>query len=247
MEWNADLYRSKHGFVANYGQSVVALLAPAAGETILDVGCGTGELTQEIADTGATVIGIDASPTMIEAARARHPALEFQVADAAALPFDARFDAVFSNAALHWVREARSAARSMAKALKPGGRFVAEFGGHGNVARLESAFRRALADVAGVDPRSPWFFPTIGEYTSLLEDAGFLVRAAWLVDRPTLLAGRDGLRHWYTMFRPDDVASLPSDVRERVFLAVEAALADRRRDDGWMADYRRLRVTAVLA
>lgn len=244
MDWNADLYQSRHGFIAAYGQSVVALLAPQPGEAILDVGCGTGELALEISQAGATVVGVDASAAMIDAARRNFPALDFRVADAAALPFESRFDAVFSNAALHWVLDADSAARGMARALKPGGRLVAEFGGHGNVARLEGAFRRALAEIAGVTYRSPWFFPSIGRYAAMLEGAGFEVRAAWLIDRPTPLSGPEGLRNWYAMFRPDEIAALAPDVRERVLSAIETELADLRREDGWIADYRRLRVVA---
>lgn len=244
MQWNADLYQSSHSFVAAYGQSVVALLAPQPGEVILDVGCGTGELTHDISTAGASVVGIDASPSMIDAAHGRYPHLDFRVEDAAALPFESHFDAVFSNAALHWVRDAGAAATGMARALKPGGRLVVEFGGHGNIARLEGAFGQALAEIAGTTYRSPWYFPTIGAYAALLEAAGLEVRAAWLIDRPTPLAGAEGLRQWYTMFRPDDVAALVPDVRERVFTAVEAALSDMRRDGVWVADYRRLRILA---
>lgn len=244
MQWNADLYQSSHSFVASYGQSVVALLAPQPGEAILDVGCGTGELTHEISVVGASVVGIDASSSMIDAARARYPALDFRVEDAAALPFESAFDAVFSNAALHWVRDAGAAAAGMARALRPGGRLVVEFGGHGNVARLEGAFRKALAAIAGTTYRSPWYFPTIGAYAALLEAAGLEVGGAWLIDRPTPLVGAEGLRQWYTMFRPDDVAALTPDIRERVFTAIEAALSDMRRDGVWMADYRRLRIVA---
>jgi trans-aconitate methyltransferase len=132
-EWNANLYDAKHAFVWKYGADLVPLLAPQSGERILDIGCGTGHLTAQIAESGARVVGVDRSPEMATAARKAYPKLQFEVADARDLPFRDEFDAVFSNAMLHWIREPELVVRSVRNALRPGGRFVAEFGGKGNI------------------------------------------------------------------------------------------------------------------
>lgn len=245
MKWNANLYRDSHSFVWNYGQSLVGVLDPQPGQRVLDLGCGTGELTEEIARKGAHVTGVDYAASMIDAARSRFGQLDFRVEDAAALPFEAEFDAVFSNAALHWVKDAPAAAAGIARALRPGGRFVAEFGARGNVATLEKAFSVALLQTAGAAFRSPWYFPSIGEYASLLEASGFEVNAATVFDRPTELAGRGGLRDWYRMFLGDWLVPLDVDATERVLAVAERLCADRYADGSWMADYRRLRITAT--
>lgn len=245
MEWNAGLYRDAHAFVFNHGESLLSVLAPQPGERILDVGCGTGELTAKIAEAGAIVTGIDASASMIDAAKVKFPSAAFRVMDAAAMTLDAEFDAVFSNAALHWVKRAGEAADGMARALKPGGRLVLEMGGFGNVGRLERAFATALRSVAGVEFESPWFFPSIGTYASVLEGAGFEVRAASLYDRPTRLDGDAGLRNWYRMFLANWLDPLGEDAVERVLTLAGTLCSGQRREDHWEADYRRLRVVAI--
>ncbi len=136
MKWNSSLYEQKHSFVFKYGEEVLALLNPQRGERILDVGCGTGHLTKLIAEAGAEVVGIDSSPEMVEAARVACPDINFVVADAADFSFTEPFDAVFSNAALHWVTEAKQAMVCMAQSLKQGGRFVVELGGKGNLTAI---------------------------------------------------------------------------------------------------------------
>jgi len=245
MEWNADLYRDAHAFVFNHGESLLSVLAPQSGERILDVGCGTGELAAKIAEAGAIVTGIDASASMIEAAAAAFPSARFRVMDAAALTFEAEFDAVFSNAALHWVKRAAEGAAGMARALKPGGRLVLEMGGYGNVAALEHAFATALREVAGVEFESPWFFPSVGAYAALLEDAGLEVRGATLYDRPTRLEGDEGVRNWYRMFLRNWLDAMGDEGAARVLERAEALCSGLRREGYWEADYRRLRVVAV--
>ena len=246
--WNAALYQSSHGFVWEYGRDLLQLLAPQRGEPILDLGCGTGQLTAEIARTGAQVTGADNSLEMIEQARRNFPELRFELADARSLPFCGEFDAVFSNAALHWVPDPDAAAASIARALKPGGRFVAELGGKGNnAAVLEAAFR-ALADL-GVPERArrnPWYFPSVGEYTPLLERHGLEVTFAALFDRPTRLeGGATGLADWITMFGARLMASLPRDQRPEFIRRLEQYAAPRLFRDGvWIVDYWRLRVAA---
>lgn len=245
MEWNAGLYRDAHAFVFNHGESLLSVLAPQPGEPILDVGCGTGELTAKIAEAGAIATGVDASASMIDAAKGKFPSAAFQVMDAAAMTFEAEFDAVFSNAALHWVKRAAEAADGMARALKPGGRLVLEMGGFGNVATIERAFAAALHEVAGVIFESPWFFPSIGTYASLLEGAGFEVRAASLYDRPTRLEGRHGLTNWYRMFLANWLDGIGPASADRALARAESLCASLTRGDDWEADYRRLRIVAV--
>lgn len=244
--WNASLYDQKHSFVFQYGKGVLELLDPQAGEYILDLGCGTGHLTRAIADAGARVLGIDSASSMIEQARQNYPGIEFQVADAREFSMPNTFDAVFSNAVLHWIPEAEPVVQHIAANLKPGGRFVAEFGGKGNIQKLITALQQALNDVAHVEARAGWFYPSIGEYALLLEKYGFTVRAAWLIDRPTKLEdGPKGLRNWIWMFRGEWLRNLPDDMREMVLVSVENKLRDQLfRDGSWYADYQRLRVVA---
>lgn len=248
MDWDTQRYLGRHGFIIERGQALADLLAPQAGERILDLGCGTGDIAAAMAARGAQVVGIDASPAMIASARERFPRQDFRVADAAALPFEAEFDAVFSHAVLHWVARAADAARGIARALKPGGRFVAEFGGHRNCEALEAAFAGALEHIAGRDYRSPWFFPRLPDYAALLESHGLVVRAAWHFELPTPLKGEDGLRQWFIQFLPHPLDGLDEATRDAVLAATEAALQPAIwRDGAWWADYRRLRVVAERA
>lgn len=245
--WNPKLYDDRHAFVWRHGAALVELLAPQPGEHILDLGCGTGHLTAQIAAAGATVLGIDSSPEMVAEARRAHPDLRFEVGDARSLNFVSAFDAVFSNAALHWVKEADAVAVGVARALKPGGRFVAEFGGKGNVRVIEAALADGLATV-GVEPvASPWYFPSVAEYAGVLERAGLEVTFALLFDRPTSLeGGEDGLRAWVEMFGGYYLAQVPAERREKYLRRIEDEVrAALFRDGGWVADYRRLRVVAT--
>lgn len=248
MKWDSERYLKRHAFIIERGRALLDLLAPQAGERILDLGCGTGDITQTIAESGAKVVGADASAEMIAAARSRFPALDFRVEDAAALPFEAEFDAIFSHAVLHWVKRADDAIRGMRRALRPGGRLVAEFGGQGNCAALEAAFADVLARHSGREYISPWFFPSLADYASGLETNGFIVRAAWHFDLPTPLQGADGLRQWVLQFLPQQLDGLDAAKHEAVLADMEAALRPMLwRDAAWQADYRRLRVVAEAA
>jgi trans-aconitate 2-methyltransferase len=253
--WDPRLYDDRHAFVWKHGASLVELLAPQPGERILDLGCGTGHLTARIADAGAEVVGIDASPAMIEEARrnfAGRPRLRFEVADARTFARAAelaaeigRFDAVFSNAVLHWVRPPEDAVRAIRAALRPGGRFVAEFGGRGNCARVIEALRSSLAEFAGEDRLPPWYYPSVAEYSTLLEREGLETVTALLFERPTKLEGSVGLRDWARMFATDAVASVPESSRESFFNRVESIAGPALFQQGdWFADYRRLRIVA---
>jgi SAM-dependent methyltransferase len=245
-DWNPSLYQSSHAFVWEYGKELVGLLAPKAGERILDAGCGTGQLTAEIARAGAEVVGIDNSPAMIEKARGNFPDLQFEVAGVTGMPYCGEFDAVFSNAMLHWVRDADAAASAMARALKAGGRFVAEFGGHGNTKALLQAIYRSMEALGIAEPEkyNPWFYPTIGEYAGLLERHGIEVHFAALFDRPTALdGGARGLANWLGMFGAWLTAPVPDGRREEFQRLVEQHAAPQLwREGKWWVDYRRLRV-----
>ena len=243
--WDARQYQNKHSFVWRYGADLLDLLAPHPGERILDLGCGTGQLTAEIARRGAHVVGLDRSAEMLADARRNFPHLDFVQADAARFEFPEPFDAVFSNAALHWVKDADGAAASIAHALGPGGRFVAEMGGKGNIASVQAALRAVLGPSA--DEQSPWYYPSIGEYSSLLERRGLEVRSASLFDRPTPLEGQEGLANWLRMFTQAYLGRY-SEARagEIVRLLVDHLRPALYRDGVWTVDYRRLRVLAVL-
>jgi trans-aconitate methyltransferase len=244
--WDASLYEERHSFVWKYGADVLPLLAPRSGERILDLGCGTGHLTARIAESGAVVEGLDKSHEMIEQARLNFPQLSFRVADATTFAVKEPVDAVFSNAALHWVQDADAAVARIALSLKPGGRFVAEFGGKGNVQRILEGISAVLAR-RGYPFSSPWYFPSVGEYSSLLESHGFEVNNASLFDRPTPLEHpRAGLSEWMRMFGSPFLSSLPGHEVEEILVELnEAVRPSLFRDGQWLADYRRIRVVAT--
>jgi trans-aconitate methyltransferase len=246
-KWDAGLYDDKHSFVWKMATGLVDLLQPKAGERILDIGCGTGHLAAQIADTGALMTGTDRSPDMIRQAREKYPQLRFEVMDAREIAFPDKFDAVFSNATLHWIKEPEKAVGGISGALRTGGRFVAEFGGQGNVREFVAAAERAwtACEFPGTMP-NPWYYPSVGEYAALLESYGLEVTYAILFDRPTPLEdGERGLRNWMEMFCAAIVGELPSDKREKLAAEVERQAREALyRDGGWVMDYRRLRIVA---
>lgn len=247
-KWNPDLYDSRLGFVSGLGRGVVELLAARKGERILDLGCGTGDLTWEIAETGAIVTGLDQSAAMLQTARAKYPRLRFIQGDAESFRSSETFDAVFSNAALHWMKRAEDVARAVWLALAPGGRFVAEFGGKGNVAAIAESIAGVMEEDFGIvaESRNPWFYPSIGEYAALLERQGFRVAYAIHFDRPTPLTdGENGLDHWLELFASSFFEGL--DARQK--LEAIRRIKDRAKpliyEDGvWIADYKRIRIAA---
>ena len=249
--WDPRLYNERAAFVTTAGHDLVELCDPRPGERVLDLGCGTGELTAMLAARGATVTGLDASEDMLAPARVRHPALAFTAADAQALTYDAAFDAVFSNAALHWMPRMGDVIAGVARALVRPGRFVAELGGAGNTATVLRALREVLPRL-GEDPERfiPWTFPTPGIYASVLERHGFRVRFMIHFDRPSTMEGDEGLRTWLTLFNEPLVRAL-GERRERFFSEMEdACRAALHRTDGdrsrWDIDYVRLRFVATL-
>jgi trans-aconitate methyltransferase len=247
--WDPNLYEDNHAFVWKYGEDLIKLLSPQAGEDILDVGCGTGQLTAKVAESGANILGIDADIKMIAKAKVNYPELDFSVADARNFNLEKTFDKVFSNAVLHWIQEPDLVIQSIFKALKVGGIFVAEFGGKGNTKLISQALIDALAvknlDLGKLDQY--WYFPTISEYTHRLENNGFEAIYVNLFDRPTPLeAGEDGMKNWLKMFASGFLSKLSSQQQDEVIEAAVNQLQSSLYQDGqWIADYRRIRIIAV--
>jgi trans-aconitate methyltransferase len=245
--WDPALYDTKHAFVWQYGASLLELLAPKRGERILDLGCGTGHLTAQLAERGALVVGIDSDAAMIEQARRTYPQLCFEQQNARDFHFDKPFDAVFSNAVLHWVHEPERVIICVRRALKPAGRFVAEFGGKGNVRRIATALVHVAESLGCGTPKLPWYYPSIPDYTTLLERHGLEVTFATLFDRPTPLDGERGLRNWVVMFAREVLRQLPPERQEAYLQRLEEELRPALYHDGrWHADYRRLRIVAQV-
>lgn len=247
-DWNAETYEKHAHFVPALGQAVLDLLAPKAGEHILDLACGDGVLTAKIAASGASVYGVDGSADMIAAATAR--GLAARVMDGMNLEFDREFDAVFSNAALHWMKaDPDAVVRGVAHALKPGGRFVAEMGGHGCVAAITLALVVAIErhGIANVAARIPWYFPTVDDYRGRLERAGFTVDYIALIPRPTPLPTDMG--GWVETFGDSLLRLLPVETRraarDEAVELLRPVLCDEQ--GRWTADYMRLRFAAHLA
>lgn len=246
-KWNASLYDQKHDFISKFGESLIDILAPKENERVLDVGCGTGDLAHEITSHGASVYGTDASLDMIIAAKQKYPSIEFDTLDATDMPFSNQFDAVFSNAALHWMKQQDKVIQNIYNALKPNGRFVAEMGGHGNIASIRGALKQSMAalDFSYIDEYFPWYFPTEEEYQAKLESVGFTVETMYLYERPTPLQGEDGLRNWLKMFSNNLLQHLTDTEKEQVYAKCEELLKPTYfHGDEWIADYCRLRFVA---
>lgn len=245
QQWDPETYGENGAFVPALAAGVLEWLAARPGEQILDLGCGDGQLTERIAASGAMVVGLDASPKMAAAARAR--GIVADEGRAEALPYPSgTFDAVFSNAALHWVADQDAMLDQVRRVLRPGGRFVAEMGGHGNIASIRVALMAALArNGFGGREQGVNYYPTPEGYARRLVRHGFEVQQMALLPRPTALPSQ--MRGWLNTFRRGVLDSLPEDCREAVVEQTVALLEPVLRDEdgNWIADYVRLRFVAI--
>lgn len=243
--WKPAQYAENGRFVADLAAGVLALLGPRPGERVLDLGCGDGVLTQKIASLGAEVIGVDGSASMVAATRSL--GLRASVMSAEALEFEGEFDAVFSNAALHWMRDQDAVLRGVRRALKPKGRFVAEMGGHGNIASIRVALLAVLGRWGLESSETDCnYFPAPATYAARLRRHGFDVPYIELIPRPTALPA-SGMRGWLETFRRGVLDQVPENEREQVVDECARLLAPALRDEdgNWTADYVRLRFMAV--
>ena len=248
MKWDTNLYDQKHDFVSKYGEEVIGLLNPKKDEEILDLGCGTGDLAELIRQKGAIVTGIDNSKEMIEVAKHKYPLVDFKVQSVTSFSFAKKFDAVFSNAVLHWVLEKEKAVKQIYNCLKPNGRLVVEFGGKENVGNIINALKKALIknNFSENSKKETWYFPSLSEYASLLEKNNFRVIFATHFDRDTLLKDDNGIKNWLKMFARSYLEELSDKNVEIILEDVEKQLRTTNYHDGkWYADYKRLRVVAL--
>jgi SAM-dependent methyltransferase len=243
LKWDPERYRSMTGYVSELGTPLLDLLDARPGERILDVGCGEGTLARTLMEHGVNVIGVDSSAEMVAAAR--ELGVEAYVMDGQQLSFQEEFDAVYSNAALHWMRNAEAVITGIRASLVPNGRFVAEFGGDGNISGIIGAIRESLSELdADHVFNDPWFFPSESEYRGLLADNGLAVESVVRIPRPTPL--KFGLRGWLSVFALPVLDSLPPKLVEPFLSRCESYARPHlwSADRGWIADYVRLRCIA---
>ena len=242
--WNPESYAENARFVSDLAAALLELLEPERDEWILDLGCGDGALSEKIALRGSAVIGVDSSFAQVQAARQRQVTVALM--DGEHLGRQRRFDAVFTNAALHWMKRPRAVLQGVAHCLKPRGRFVGEFGGKGNVEAIRAALHGGLR-LRGIDPWSvdPWYYPSLEEFSELLKQFGFIVESIELIPRPTKLPG--AITSWLEIFAQPFTKSLSESQRPDFILEVVSQLAPRLKqpDGAWYADYVRLRFKAI--
>lgn len=242
--WNPEDYRYETEFDPSLAKPVFELLEPKAGEKILDLGCGNGALTKELADMGCRVVGVDSSPKMVAAAKAL--GVDARLLDGERLHLDEKFDAVMSNAALHWMSDHYAVVRGVWGVLNPSGRFAAECGGEGCIRIIREGMKIALIK-RGIDykARNPWKYPELGTYSKILENQGFKISYIARIDKPTPLP--DGLRDWLEVFAKNHVEGFTDEEREAFFKEVEDYCRPMlyTKENGWVADYVRLRFLAV--
>lgn len=247
IQWDAGKYAQDFAFVPKYGEALLALLDREKANTVLDLGCGGGALTEQLVQAGYAVCGMDADASQLKLARRRCPNVRFFQGDATDFTLEAPVDAVFSNAVLHWIDRERQpdALRCISRALRAGGQFVFEMGGAGCGAQIHGALRRAFQK-RGLSYHMPFYFPTVGEYTPLLEQADFRVTYATLFDRPTPLKGEQGMEGWIRMFVKVPFAAIPPMLADEIIReAVEALRPSLYQNGVWTADYVRLRCKAI--
>jgi len=248
MKWNATLYNDKHSFVAKYGEDVLGWLAPQKDEHILDVGCGTGTLTEKISESEAIVTGIDASPEMIAKARQAYPQITFFIKDATDFSFDKKFDAAFSNATFHWIKYHSKALKCIYDSLKQGGRFVYEMGAKHNVEKIHNAVKKVLIEDGFHDNTEIEinYFSSAAEQALILEDVGFTISNIIQFERPTELIGDDGMKNWIIQFCQPFFKNISEDKFEDILNRSVDLLKQTNYENGkWYADYIRLRIKTI--
>lgn len=247
MKWNSLLYDSKHDFVSEYGKGLLEFIPKNDGQTILDLGCGTGTLTVRLSDLCNKVIGIDSSQSMIDKAKEQFCNIEFMVCDAIALPFEKEFDVVFSNAVFHWIDDHDLLLKNIHNVLKTKGILVCEFGAHGNIATIENAFIKACKEL-GYDYKPKFNFPTTERFGNLLEKNRFVIDRVYDYDRPTPLKDNEnGLANWMKQFFASELEIMPEDIKATVIKKVEELTRETLWNGyEWVADYRRLRAIAHI-
>lgn len=246
MKWNSKLYDEKHNYVAEYGKKLIDLVNFNKDQVILDLGCGTGVLSNELARKGAKVLGVDLSSDMIKKAKESYPKISFGILNACELNFDSKFDTVFSNAVFHWIPDQRRLLKSINKALKKNGKLICEFGSEGNIKVIEDAFKHTVEKL-DIEYKTPFFFPSKEDYTELLISEGFEVEYILEYSRPTKLNEEEkGLRNWISQFFSSYLVDMREEEKENIFVEVEDLCRNKLWiDNSWVADYRRLQVVAI--
>lgn len=248
IKWNADKYTEDFAFVHEYGKSVIELIDADKGSSVLDLGCGNGALTNALQERGYLVKGLDASKELLDIAGKNYPLIEFVQGDAVDFTLSEPVDVVFSNAVFHWINRERQQdmLTCVYNALKKNGQFVFEFGGYGNNRCIHSALATIFSEY-GYRYEMPFYFPTISEYTTLLENTGFRVNYAILFDRLTELKGENGLRDWINMFvkLPFSMVGAEQEKNAMIDKAVDSLRRDLYIDGIWYADYVRIRIRAI--
>lgn len=247
MKWNANLYDHNYDFVAEYGKGLLDFVPEDKTQRILDLGCGTGVLTAELAQLGDYVLGIDGSAEMLQKAKQTYPGLDFEVMNALEMPYLQQWDLVFSNAVFHWITDHDLLIQKIKSALKPSGKLICEFGAYGNVSIIEEEIKAAFAKI-GLEYCSKFNFPTVEAFGSLLEKYGFIIEKIYDYDRPTALKdGEKGLYHWTKQFFDTDLGKLSEKEQEIVLENMMDGLREKLWNGSvWTADYRRLRVIAHI-
>lgn len=248
IKWDVEKYTSDFSFVHQYGNNVMELIEADSNSTVLDLGCGNGALSKALHDKGYTVTGIDASKELLDIAKSNYPHIKFIQADATDFSLDSPVDVVFSNAVFHWIDKEHqpNMLRCIYNALKLNGEFVFEFGGYGNNQLIHEALANAFSQHK-YSYTMPFYFPTIGEYASLIENNGFQVRYATLFDRLTELKGENGLKDWIYMFLKTPFSVIKNEKEKEIIIdnAVKNLRNTLYRDGKWYADYVRIRMRAV--
>ncbi|BBB47259.1 methyltransferase domain-containing protein [Pelolinea submarina] len=245
MKWDSGLYDNKHGFVAEFGKGLLEFIPRNMSQRILDIGCGTGALTAQLASQCGYVLGIDSSLEMVEKAKEQFPDIDFQVMDALALSYEHEWDVVFSNAVFHWIPDHDRLLNKIQRSLKPSSKLICEFGAQGNIETIERAFIAAFEEI-GHTYRSKFNFPSVVAFSALLRKNGFLIDKVTDFDRPTPLKdGEQGLINWARQFFAAELEMLTDEEQDKLLQKMQSTLKDKLwNGQEWVADYRRLRAVA---